>query len=316
MKALNELRLGSASNHADTWRSIIEAHTLDQRNTSGLITELHCHTRASDGTLTPSELVELAANRNIRVLSITDHDTVAAHDEASEACQRYRIQFIRGIEVSSLADQGEVHVLGYGVKPTDSRTIERILALRDARDGRAKAMVAKLHALGIPVSYDRIKTLAGDAMVGRPHVAKALLEGGWVAARQEAFDHYLAEGKPAFVPHQGLTPAEAIELIHTAHGIAVVAHPALFAGDPDRLLASLLPHGLDGVEVYYPMHTSEQVAHYAAFAKTHGLIATGGSDFHGFVGDLETTLGSIHLPGGSIEAIEVRIEQAQSATSA
>lgn len=285
---------------------------MTQRDISSLITELHCHTRASDGALTPSELVDLAFKRDISVLAITDHDTVAAHKEAAQACARHRIHFIPGIEVSSLADQGEVHVLGYGVQPTDPQTTERILALRDARDGRAKAMVGKLHALGIKVSYDRIKELAGDAMVGRPHVARALLEGGWVTTRQEAFDVYLAEGKPAFVPHQGLTPAEAIKLIHNAHGIAVVAHPALYAGNPDLLLTSLLPYGLDGVEVFYPLHTPEQVSHYAAFTQANGLLAAGGSDFHGFVGDLETTLGSIHLPAGSIEALEKRIAMIRS----
>jgi len=255
----------------------------------------------------------LASKRDIKVLAITDHDTVAAHAEAAQVCAQQHVHFIRGIEVSSLADQGEVHVLGYGVEPTDPETIDRILALRDARDGRAKAMVAQLHGLGINVSYDRIKELAGDAMVGRPHVAKALLEGGWVTTRQEAFDVYLAEGKPAFVPHQGLTPAEAVQLIHRAHGIAVVAHPSLYAGDADRLLAELLPCGLDGIEVYYPLHTPEQIKHYAAFAAANGLIATGGSDFHGFVGDTETTLGSIHLPAGTIEAIEARISQIRAA---
>lgn len=282
---------------------------MEPRKASPLITELHCHTRASDGTLTPSELVALASKRSIKVLAITDHDTLAAHAEAAQACEQHKLQFVRGIEVSSLDDQGEVHVLGYGVEPADEITSQRILELRDARDSRAMAMVAKLHALRIPVSYARIKELAGDAMVGRPHVAKALLEGRWVVTRQEAFDIYLAEGKPAFVPHQGLTPAQAVDLIHRARGIAVVAHPGLFAGNADRLLGELLPHGLDGVEVYYPLHTSEQTQRYAAFAQKHDLIATGGSDFHGFVGDFETTLGSIHLPYGTIEAIEARIAQ-------
>ena len=282
---------------------------MERRKSASLITELHCHTRASDGTLTPSELVALALKRDIKVLAITDHDTLAAHAEASQACKQHSIQFIPGIEVSSLDDQGEVHVLGYGVEPADDITSQRILELRDARDRRALAMVAKLHALGIPVSYGRIKELAGDAMVGRPHVAKALLEGHWVATRQEAFDIYLAEGKPAFVPHHGLTPAQAIELIHKANGIAVVAHPGLFAGNADQLLTELCATGLDGIEVYYPLHTLEQTLRYADFAQKHGLVATGGSDFHGFVGANETTLGSVHLPNGTIDAIGSRITQ-------
>ena len=269
--------------------------------------ELHCHTRASDGQLTPAALVELAKLREIKVLAITDHDTLAGIPEASEAGRQYVIQIIPGIEVSSLADQGEVHVLGYGVEPVDDETRQRILALREARDGRAKAMVTKLHALGVPVSYERIKQIAGDAMVGRPHVAQALVEGKWVANRQAAFDTYLAEGKPAFVPHTGLTPSQAVELIHRARGVAVLAHPGLYVGKLDRLLDDLLAHGLDGIEVYYPLHSAEQTANYADFAKAHGLLVTGGSDFHGFVGDLETNFGSIHLPNGAIQALEEKI---------
>ena len=274
-------------------------------------TELHCHTRASDGQLTPAALVELAKLREIGVLAITDHDTLAGIPEASEAGRQYAIQIIPGIEVSSLADQGEVHVLGYGVEPVDDETRQRILALREARDGRAKAMVTKLHALGVPASYERIKQIAGDAMVGRPHVAQALVEGKWVANRQAAFDTYLAEGKPAFVPHTGLTPSQAVELIHRARGVAVLAHPGLYVGKLDRLLDDLLAHGLDGIEVYYPLHSAEQTTNYAAFAKAHGLLVTGGSDFHGFVGDLETNLGSIHLPNGAIQALEEKIGAAK-----
>jgi predicted metal-dependent phosphoesterase TrpH len=276
-----------------------------------LITELHCHTRASDGLLAPSELVELAHRREIKILAITDHDTVAGIPEAVEANRQYHLQIIPGIEVSSLADQGEVHVLGYGVAPADDETRQKILALRDARDSRAKAMVAKLHALGIAVSYERVKQIAGDSMVGRPHVARALVEGGWVATRQQAFDEYLAEGGPAFVPHTGLTPTQAVELIHRAHGVAVLAHPGLYVGQLDRLLNDLLAHGLDGIEVYYPLHSAEQTQQYAEFARTHGLIVTGGSDFHGFVGDLETTLGSIRLPDNAIEALNERIAAMQ-----
>jgi predicted metal-dependent phosphoesterase TrpH len=154
-----------------------------------------------------------------------------------------------------------------------------------------------------------VKQVAGDSMVGRPHVARVLLEEKWVASRQEAFDKYLAEGMPAFVPHTGLTPSQAVELIHQARGIAVLAHPGLFAGDLNWLLPDMLAHGLDGIEVYYPLHNPQQTAHYAALAREHGLVVTGGSDFHGLVGDQEAKLGSIHLPPGSIEALDERLAQ-------
>jgi 3',5'-nucleoside bisphosphate phosphatase len=278
-----------------------------------LLTELHCHTNASDGLLASAELVRLANLRDIKVLAITDHDTIAAHAEAAESCRQYNMVFIRGIEVSSLSEQGEVHVLGYGVKPTDAETIRRIADLRDARDGRARAMVTKLHALGVPVSYARVKQIAGDAMVGRPHIARALLEGNWVTTRQQAFDEYLAEGKPAFVPHTGLTPAQAIELIHNAHGVSVVAHPGLYAGNVDKLLADLVQQGLDGIEIYYPLHTPEHIGKFIAFAHRNHLLITGGSDFHGLIGDLEASLGMIHLPSGTVEALQAQIDKVNSA---
>jgi len=272
-----------------------------------LITELHCHTTASDGTLSPTELIKLADQRDVKLLAVTDHDTVAGHAEAIAASHQYGIRVIPGIEVSSLFGSTEVHVLGYGVEPQDETTMQQLAQLRDARDGRASAMVDKLHALGIPVSFERVKELAGDSMVGRPHIAKALLEGNWVSTRQQAFDDYLAEGKPAFVAHQTLSPAQAVELIHRARGIAVLAHPALFAGDLDQLLANLVEHHLDGVEAYYPLHTAQQTEQYAAFAKTNNLITTGGSDFHGFIGDQEVVLGSIHLSDVTLAAFNARL---------
>jgi 3',5'-nucleoside bisphosphate phosphatase len=278
-----------------------------------LITELHCHTTASDGQETPANLVRLARLRDVVVLAVTDHDTIAAHDAACAAGRAQNVRVIPGIEISSLSPQAEAHILGYGVTPTDDDTRQRLLALRDVRDARARGMVAKLHALGIPIRYERVKEIAGDAMVGRPHVARALLEGGWVSTRQQAFDEYLAEGKPAFVPHTGLTPAQAVELIHRAHGAAVLAHPGLYAGKLDPLLDDLLANGLDGIEAYYPLHDSAQTRRFSAFAQLHGLIVTGGSDFHG-IGEGELALGSIHLPDGTIEALDARIEQVRART--
>lgn len=252
----------------------------------------------------------MAKLRKVAVLAITDHDTVAAHAEAIAAGQRLGVRLIPGIEISALSQQGkEVHVLGYGVNPTDSDVRERIEILRDVREARARGMVAKLAGLGIHISYDRIKALAGDAMIGRPHVAKVLLEGGFVSSIQEAFDKYLAEGKLGFVAHEGLTPPEAVQLIHRTHGAAVLAHPALFQGDLDALLAEVLAVGLDGIEVYYPMHTPAQTVQYLEIARKHDLVTTGGSDFHSRSRDAENAIGSIVLPSGTIDALDERIRR-------
>ncbi len=275
-----------------------------------MITELHCHTTASDGGHTPTDVVQMAKLRKVAVLAVTDHDTIAAHAEATACGERMGVRVIPGIEISALSPQGkEVHVLGYGVVPTDNDVRQRIAVLRDVREARARGMVAKLEALGIHVSYDRIKALAGDAMIGRPHVAKVLLEAGYVSGIQEAFDKYLAEGKPAFVPHEGLTPAEAVALIHRAHGAAVLAHPALFQGDLDALLAEVLAAGLDGIEAFYPMHTPAQTAHYVEIARRHDLILTGGSDFHSLQRDSESAIGSISLPENASAALDQRIQR-------
>ena len=157
------------------------------------------------------------------------------------------------------------------------------------------------------MAFERVKQLAGDAMIGRPHIAAAMVESGHVLTKQQAFDEYLAEGQPAFAPNDALTPAEAVELIHRAGGAAVVAHPGLYKGNTTEMLIELIRHGLDGVEVYYPLHTPQQIECYAAFAASHKLLVTGGSDFHGPQGDNELTLGSISLPAGTLDQLLERL---------
>jgi predicted metal-dependent phosphoesterase TrpH len=275
-----------------------------------LRTELHCHTTASDGTLSPTALVQLAQQRNIGVIAITDHDTVAGHKEAIAEGNALGLRVLRGIEVSALSDEGkEVHVLGYGVQPSDDATRSKLESLRDVREARAKALLAKLSALGISISLDRVKAFAGDGMIGRPHVARAMLEAGVVQTLNQAFDEYLGEGKPAFVAHEGLTPQQAIALIHKAHGAAVLAHPMLYKGDLNTLLEDTIVAGLDGIEAFYPMHTPEQTQAFVRLADKQGLIVTGGSDFHGPLGDLEISLGTIALPEDAIARLDERIQQ-------
>lgn len=273
-----------------------------------MITELHCHTTASDGLLSPADVVRLAKQRDVTLLAITDHDTIAAQDEAMAAGAELNLRIIPGIEISALSPQGEVHVLGYNVRPTDDATIQTLNGLRGVREARARGMIDKLAALGIQVPFERVQALAGDAMIGRPHLARVLVEIGAVGSMQEAFDLYLADGKPAFVPHEGLTPAQAVDLIHAAHGVAVLAHPALYRGDLDTLLADLLAAGLDGIEVFYPMHTPAQIEQYKTIAAKHNLVMTGGSDFHYIAGDLPISLGTMHVPDDCLRALDERMQ--------
>jgi len=272
-----------------------------------MLTELHCHTTASDGLLDPSALIALAQRQGIGVLAVTDHDTFAANAEAARAGQALGIQVIPGIEVSSLDTAGEVHVLGYGIAPKDPDTLAKLASLRGVREARARAILANLDRLGIHIDFKVVQALAGDAMIGRPHIARALVNAGIVATQQQAFDEYLAEGKPAFVRHLGLTPAQAVALIHAARGVAVLAHPSLFRGDLDVLLAGMLAAGLDGLETYYPWHTPEQIAHFEHIAHDHNLVRTGGSDFHGVYDDGQVTLGSVRVPPDCLADLNARI---------
>lgn len=272
-----------------------------------MLTELHCHTNASDGLYAPSEVVRLARARGVALLAITDHDTLAGHAEALAAGAALGVRVIPGIEISTLSPQGEVHVLGYNVNPKEEAVRQRIAALQDVRVARARRILEKLAALGLHVPFEAVLAQAGDGVIGRPHVARAMVQLGLVPDVQTAFDRYLAEGKPAFVPHEGLTPADAVQLIHAAGGVAVLAHPGLYQGDLEPLLSDLLAVALDGIEAYYPLHTAEQTQRFVRFARQNNLLVTGGSDFHG--GELAGTmlLGSVALPEAEVRAFMARV---------
>ncbi len=271
-------------------------------------TDLHCHTTASDGACAPAELIRLAKLRDVRLLAVTDHDTIDGHAEALAAGAQHGVRVIPGIEISALSAQAEVHILGYGLAPADDDTRRRIAGLRASRESRARRILANLERLGNPVSFERVKQLAGDAMIGRPHIAAAMVEAGHVTNKQQAFDDFLAEGRPAFSPNDALSPTQAVDLIHQARGLAVIAHPGLFKGDLTPVLNELIDHGLDGIEARYPLHTPGQIADFARIAAERGLLATGGSDFHGPQGDAELTLGSIVLPPEDIAALLDRLD--------
>ncbi|MCS6773979.1 MAG: PHP domain-containing protein [Thermoflexales bacterium] len=272
-----------------------------------MTTELHCHTTASDGAHTPTEVVAMAQARGVTLLAITDHDTLAGHAEALEASHTFGIPVVPGVEISALSPEGEVHVLGYGVCPSDEPTRQRFAALRAARFARAEQILQRLDALGMHMTLEDVRAFAGDGIIGRPHIARALVQHGFVPDTQTAFDLYLAEGRAAFVPNQNLSPAEAVALIHAAHGVAVLAHPGLYRGDLNRLLSNLVSAGLDGIEVFYPLHSEAQVEALLAFARQNSLLVTGGSDFHGIAVDGRDCLGAVHVPTADVAALRARL---------
>lgn len=271
--------------------------------------DLHTHSTASDGAFSPSEVVRLALVHRLDVLALTDHDCTDGVAEAQAAARDTPLTVLPGIELATTPPDGPtMDLLGYLYDLNDAPFQARLTALRDYRRDRAALMVERLNALGIPIRYERVLEIAGEGAVARPHVAQALLEAGHVATFQEAFDRYLGDGRPANVPHAKLTPEEAIDLLHGAGGVAVVAHPIRLVEiglDPEAVVKELLPHGLDGLEVYYPDHTPDFTLRMRVLARRYDLVMTGGSDFHRRENDT-IRLGSQPVPAESVAHLRER----------
>lgn len=274
--------------------------------------DLHTHTTASDGLLAARPLVHHALEAGVGVLAVADHDTTASVDEALDAGRALGIEVIPAVEINTDVEAGEIHVLGYFIDHALPWFQEFLGTLRGGREHRAERMVAKLNALGIPVDYARIRAMAEGA-VGRPHVARALLEVGAVRSTEEAFQKYIGRGGPAYVERMKVTPEDAVRVIHRARGIPVLAHPGWGVGD--ELVPPLVEAGLQGLEAYYPDHTPAMTAHYLELATRYHLLVTGGTDFHG--GDLATRvgIGSQYVPPEVVERLKAQDAANKSRTS-
>jgi predicted metal-dependent phosphoesterase TrpH len=247
--------------------------------------DLHTHTVHSDGTTTPEDNVSLAKEVGLAGLALTDHDTVTGWEQMREACERHGLAFIPGIELSTERDGRSVHLLGYWVDPTDPALLDECDRLRNERSRRAEDICAKLDALGVGVDVARVRSFAGDAPIGRPHIASAMIEAGHVRDIQTAFDEFLADGGPAYVPKYAVDPVRGVALLRAAGGGVVLAHPGVSEDGGGAVTADLLDElvaaGLDGVEVDHPTHTPDMVARWRDLAQARGLLVTGASDFHG-----------------------------------
>lgn len=264
--------------------------------------DLHVHSNRSDGVLSPTALVELAVSRGVRIMALTDHDSVEGIPEALEAASRYPdFTLIPGAEMSTDIPSGEVHVLGYFLDPNDSRLQEELASLRDSRRDRGQQMVAKLRGLGVDIEWERVQAIAGDAAVGRPHVAQALVEKGQVRSVQEAFERYIGRYGPAYVERTKMTPTETVAFLSQHGALPVLAHPREMEG-LEALLPTLQEAGLIGMEVYYQDYDQASIERLLAIARGRGLIPTGGSDYHGLGGEHERLPGDIPLPDEAIDA--------------
>jgi predicted metal-dependent phosphoesterase TrpH len=272
--------------------------------------DFHLHTTHSDGSYTPAEVIELAAKAGVTALAITDHDITTGIPDATAAGKDRGIEIIPGIEISSLLGGSELHMLGYFLDYQDARLNERLTRLRESRHRRNPQIIERLRAAGIDITYDEVRALAGTDSVGRPHIARVLMEKGIVSSAKEAFDQWLADGRPAYVPRELPTPLEAIRWIKEAKGLAVLAHPTWVKtaeGTLTDLVRTLKADGLDGVEVHYSTHTPRQTRDYLALANQQNLLVTGGSDFHGLTKpDIEVGIGkgSLHVPGSLLEKMK------------
>ncbi len=259
--------------------------------------DLHVHSTASDGTLAPSRLVELAAAAGLDVLSITDHDTVEGVGPAIEAGERHGVTVVPGVELSSWLDGTDCHILGYFIDHTSSALTERLLELRHDRLERAVQMVESLSEAGYDIGLDDVLQLASGGSVGRAHIARALVESGAVTSVSDAFDRLIGRKGPFYVRKRLSTPADAVRLIKDAGGVAVCAHPAV--GGVERLLPDLIREGLGGIEAFHPEHAEEDRDRLASLARERGLLVTGGTDFHG-PGGPGPALGSMVPPAEDV----------------
>jgi predicted metal-dependent phosphoesterase TrpH len=258
--------------------------------------DLHVHTTASDGKYTPEEIISQAAALGLRYIALADHDSVDGIAPAIEAAKAFpQLTFIPGVEISTDVPDGEIHVLGYFIDHTSKELADSLRKFRTSREGRGRAMVEKLGAMGMPLDWARVREIAGDGAIGRPHVAQAMLEKGYIQTFKEAFEKYIGRDGPAYVEREKMTPQEAVALILRSGGIPVLAHP-FTVKDPEKRVAELKKAGLVGIEAYYKDNTPENTEATLALAKKYGLIATGGSDFHGIENSGEVGLGGVDVP--------------------
>jgi hypothetical protein len=261
------------------------------------------HSTASDGQLSPVEVVLQSAEAGLTVIALTDHDTVDGISPALEAAKTFPLlTMIPGVEISTDASEGEVHVLGYFIDYTHPKLQAALKRMCNSRREQAQKMITKLKNLGVPIEWERVQQIASSSSIGRPHIAQVMLEKGYITSIKEAFTKYIGWGEPAYAERDKLTPREAVELILQANGLPVLAHP-LTVKDPETMVIELKINGLVGIEAYYAEYTAAKINRLVSLAERYGLITTGGSDYHGLDASALTMIGSAEVPLESAEQL-------------
>jgi predicted metal-dependent phosphoesterase TrpH len=263
--------------------------------------DLHVHTTASDGIFTPKEVAENVITAGLTAVAITDHDAIDGYVEVAQYLDGSGIEAISGVELSCYYNDADVHILGYFIDHTNPEFVKKIQVLRQDRYERGEEMVSKLNDIGINLSMDTVKTIAGNSAVGRPHVADALLKEEFVQTYDEAFARYLGYHAPAYVPKKVLSPEHGIDLLHLTGGVAILAHPGTLKHD--EFIPDLVEMGLDGIEAYHSQHSKPAIQKYKTLAKKHGIAYSGGSDCHG-PRKGRVLLGSQNVPYSVLELLK------------
>ena len=272
--------------------------------------DLHLHTFFSDGTFTPEELAGHGARMGLAAMALTDHDTVEGCARMAAACEAAGMEFITGTELTAEHNGTEVHILGYFLDTQNRKFLTEIAKFQTVRQNRIREMVSRINELGVPLEVEAVFKLANCKSPGRPHVARALVKEGLISNLDEAFERFLKKNRPAWVPKAKISALEAIELIHQAGGLAVMAHPGL--NRTDDIIPDLVAAGLDGIECFHTKHSTALSERYLVIADKYHLLVTGGSDCHGFSKG-KPLVGTVKLPYDHVEKLKSRAANPQSA---
>jgi predicted metal-dependent phosphoesterase TrpH len=277
-----------------------------------MFADLHLHTFFSDGTWSPEDLVAEGQRQEFSALALTDHDSVEGCARTARACETARIHFVPGTELTAEQDGDEIHILGYYLDVDHPGLLVEIGKFQTVRQNRIREMVARLNHLRVPLEADAVFALANCRAPGRPHVARALVEAGLCHSLDEAFERFLKKNRPAWVPKFKMSAARAIELIHAAGGVAVMAHPGL--NRSDSVIPGMVEAGLDGLECLHAKHSTATVEHYLELADRYQLLITGGSDCHG-LNKGKPLIGTVRLPYKHVEMLQQRAASRKSSAS-
>ncbi|MFQ6009296.1 MAG: PHP domain-containing protein [Candidatus Zixiibacteriota bacterium] len=266
--------------------------------------DLHLHTNCSDGSTAPEELLAMVRTMKLKAFSVTDHDTLQGYWKVRELLVPGDPELVSGLELSVTIDSSDVHLLAYLFDPSYAPLVNALNEFRQRRNQRGRLIVQKLNEMGIDISYQDVRATAGQAAIGRPHIAETMFRLKAVRTYEEAFEKYIRNGGPAYVPKKNFTPQEAVLAVHKAGGVAVLAHPIL--DDAYRYIEQLLPLGLDGIELYHPFHKQNDIDRLKQMAQQHRLLVSGGSDYHGREDRWYGTLGSQSVPVQCLDKLKER----------